>query len=120
MKSVLEPLFNRRTFLAFCLLMCLVASASWFLRKTDRAPESVEIDPSSRLAVVPSAYQHGYVSGFDAFLKQTGQYAPRPAVASYTSSKEYSMDDKEVERGYVDGYHKAAELQNCPRSHHEY
>lgn len=127
MSRILNPLFNRRVFLAFSLLICAVAFASWFAGRTERsalqAPESVEVDPHARWAssIRPATpYQQGYMNGFDAFLKQTDQYIPRPLVASYTSSEKYEMDNEEVERGYVDGYHRASELQNCPRSGYEH
>lgn len=127
MKCLLDPLFNKRKFLAFFLLACATVFVNWYFRKSERPavriPDSVEIDPSARWADAESLsrpYRYGYKSGFEAFLKQTGRDVPRQMVASYTSSETYEMDDEEVERGYVDGYHKATELQNCPRSGYEY
>jgi hypothetical protein len=125
---VLNLLFNKRIFLAFLLLMCLAVFGNWTFRRDVRPaakiPEAVEYDPKTLLADIGTdksrPYQHGYRVGFDAFLKQTGRYMPRPAVASYTSSENFDMEDSEVERGYVDGYHKATELQNCPRSGYEH
>jgi len=120
-KCVLDPLFDRKIFSAICLAgslslaMYLIFGRAGF--PPDRAPESaVAVPDTSEFARVETPYEQGFRIGYSAFLKQTGQYIPRPgAVATYTSS--YDMDDEEVSKGYVDGYHKATEMENCPRSY---
>lgn len=80
-------------------------------QKATKAPDSVE-EPSP---VVPlTAYEHGRMTGHHAFLNQTGQYIPMPKIASYSSKIE--DDEEEFSKGYVDGYHRAAEMMHCPRN----
>lgn len=119
-RSILDPLFNKRVFAAVCLCMCVAAAFLLWPERTTR--ESQEEAPAPMVARDPqTAYQRGFNEGFDAFLKQTNQYTPRPLVVTYTRSEENEAgDDEEVNKGYVDGYHKATELQNCPRSNYEY
>lgn len=123
MKCAMDPLFNKRIFLAFLLLICATAFASWFLKKSgppSLPPDSAEKDLKTQIAADETSYELGFRTGFDAFLKQVGRYEQRPAVASYTSSQNINMDDAEVSRGYVDGYHKATELQSCPGGKNAY
>lgn len=66
-------------------------------------------------AQVESAYEAGYESGYRAFMMQMGKkVAP---VARYAVLKDsFSPEDgEEMDRGYVDGYHRAADSFVCPR-----
>lgn len=115
---VLDPLFNKRIFAAFC-LACSLSLAMYLIYgrlgfPPDSAPESAEVVPyAGDFARAETAYEQGFRTGYSAFLKQTDQYIPQPGVsASYASS--YSSDDEDVSRGYVDGYHKATEMEHCP------
>lgn len=116
MERILSPLFDRRVFLVACL--CVSAAGVWLLRRGARPPERP--GPSALVREPRTAYQRGFDDGFDAFLMQTNQYTPRPFVAKYSTSEEGDSDEEEVERGYVDGYHKATELQHCPRCNYGY
>jgi hypothetical protein len=122
-RSLLDPLFDRKIFAATCLAGTL-SLAMYLIFGTlglppDRAPQSAEVVPNlSDFARAETPYEQGFRTGYSAFLKQTGRYIPRPGVsASYTSS--YSSDDEDVSRGYADGYHKATEMEHCPRSYFE-
>lgn len=123
MRSFLDPLFNRKIFTAVCLALS-VSITMYLVFSTlglppDWAPESAEVVPdASSFARLETPYEQGFRNGYDAFLAQTGQYIPRPSVsASYAAS--YSSDDEEVSRGYVDGYHRATQMEHCPRSYYE-
>jgi hypothetical protein len=116
--SLLDPLFDRKIFVAMCLAGTL-SLVMYLIFGTlglppESAPESAEVVPNlSDFARAETPYEQGFRTGYSAFLKQTGQYIPRPGVsASYASS--YSSDDEDVSRGYVDGYHKATEMEHCP------
>lgn len=67
------------------------------------------------------AYQKGYEKGYYSFLIQNGQEPEK--ISAYTVSVEGLYKEQEsqnyhdaVEKGYVDGYHKACDSVNCPRS----
>ena len=104
-----------RRLILSAMIVAISAMVATFMafRAQDDKPVAAVKEP-----VVPETpYDHGFQKGYDAFLKQTGRYVPRPGrVASYTSS--YSDDDEEVVKGYVDGYHRATELDQCPRDAH--
>jgi hypothetical protein len=122
-KCVLDLLFNMRIFAAMCLagilslVMYLIFGTIGF--PPDYAPESVVVDPrTSELAAeyeLETPYEHGFRVGYNAFLKQTGRYIPQAVMFSSKRTASYSMDDEQVSKGYVDGYHKATELGLCPR-----
>jgi hypothetical protein len=125
-KCVLDPLFDRKIFSAICLAgslslaMYLIFGRAGF--PPDRAPESAETEPdTSELAdkedsqyELETPYEHGFRVGYNALLKQTGQYIPQAGDSSKRTAS-YSMDDEEVSRGYVDGYHRASDFGMCPR-----
>lgn len=120
--SPLDPLFNRKIFAVVCLILTVsfttyIAFSSRGL-PPDRAPESVEVSPNKSPLRPETAYEQGFRNGYSSFLAQTGKYIPQPNVtASYASS--YSSDDEDVQKGYVDGYHRATEVESCPRGCYE-
>lgn len=83
-------------------------------KKTERSPEVTE--GSNVIVVSNTAYEEGCMAGHQAFLKQVGQYIPMPKSAKY--SKDMGVDEQEeFNKGYVDGYHRAAESLHCPAGH---
>lgn len=59
-------------------------------------------------------YETGYRTGYRAFQLQMGQEAPR--LVKYTSSSETVESlGEDASKGYVDGYHRAADSYVCPR-----
>lgn len=125
-RCFLNPLFDKKFFLLACLILsctALIYFSRVRIHSEGPLPAGVD-DPSIRRieGIANSGpmtpYRHGYISGFNAFLAQTDQ--PMIQVASYTSQQDQPMDEKEVERGYVDGYHRATEVQSCPRFIHQY
>ena len=82
-------------------------------RKNDDIPAVAE--DSSVVVVNNTAYEEGRMAGHYAFLKQTGQYMPMQKSAKY--SKDMGDDEEEFNKGYVDGYHRAAESFHCPAGH---
>lgn len=67
-----------------------------------------------------NAYQVGYEKGYYSFLIQNGQDAEK--MTAYTVSVESAFDQENtkdykdaMEKGYVDGYHKACDSIHCPR-----
>jgi hypothetical protein len=68
----------------------------------------------------PTPYDIGFRVGYEAFLKQVGMYTPDMAPKSaYTvltgmNINEFSEEDSYwIDRGYVDGYHRATESVHC-------
>lgn len=63
-------------------------------------------------------YKQGFRFGYDAFMKQTGQYIPQTSVSYTLSDPEPVFDPSspEFQKGYTDGYHRATELEKCPRN----
>lgn len=102
---------NKMTVLALALVGGVVLSFL-VMRKKQDAPKGVE---SPRPIVVHTAYEQGFATGYQAFLNQIGRPDPSPIkIAKYSSN--VPEDEDEKMRGYVDGYHKATESFNCPRS----
>jgi len=125
-KCVLDPMFDRRIFSAVCLAGSLSLAMYLICGKIgfppDRAPESaVSVPDTGGLAAdadaryeLETSYEHGFRVGYDAFLKQTGRYIPQTSGSTKRTAS-YTMSDEDVSRGYVDGYHRAADLGTCPR-----
>lgn len=92
---------------AFVLGLLAAYFVFWARISSDEVPEPV-------LGIMrsdPSPYELGYETGRRAFLVQMGEEVE--PVVRYTSS--VVLDREESDRGYVDGYHRAAETYNCPR-----
>jgi len=64
----------------------------------------------------PNSYTIGYDKGYRSFLEQNGRVDLSP-VKKYTVYVEQELEKDEVDRGYVDGYHRAADTIYCPRGH---
>jgi hypothetical protein len=64
------------------------------------------------LEVADSAYSYGFRRGEACFLVQMGEDVKIPSSSRYMVEGHWSEDD--VGRGYVDGYHRAAEMFSCP------
>lgn len=93
----------------FCLLALFVL-AEFFPRDAEVRPEAVVVVESP--SVTP--YRAGYERGYASFLRQMGEDVPLPAAVKYTSLDGHDSSEEES-RGYVDGYHRAADLMYCPR-----
>lgn len=66
------------------------------------------------------AYKNGYKNGQNAMLKQMGKIVEEEADTQFTVIKEMTKQESEeykkiIQKGYVDGYHKALEESTCPR-----
>jgi hypothetical protein len=111
-------MFKRFIFLAilvFLVTLIFVARN----RKITEAPKKLQSQAESTETIPPvvnTAYENGRVAGHYAFLKQVGQYIPMPKAAKY--SVNMGDDEEEFNKGYVDGYHRAAESLHCPREDH--
>jgi hypothetical protein len=102
---------------ALVLFVCLVA----VFMNTGKAPPAVPVvqesvkEPVERM----TPYQYGYLKGKRNLMIQMGigDVAPLPSVAEYATSESSSEESQEEEelKGYVDGYHRAAELMFDPR-----
>lgn len=99
-----------RIFLSVLGLVCLVFLASFFLAR--RGPEVDVVVESSSVPVSP--YRVGYERGRASFLRQMGEDVPLPPAVKYANLDGHEVSEEEG-RGYVDGYHRAAELMYCPR-----
>lgn len=124
--SIIDPLFNRTIFALF--VLSLFAGFGLILMKRSAAPsrehplQTISSEDGSELLdaghQVARQYDEGFRIGYDAFMMQTGQYQPRPAVSYSTSaghSKPGDPESPEFQKGYADGYHRATELESCPR-----
>lgn len=98
------------------LLLAVCAGAlsiSYLMNRPEKNAKLENIEYPSPI-VIRTAYEEGYWKGYGAFLSQSGFKLPPIKFAKYTFSD--SEEEKgEVERGYVDGYHKATECVLCPR-----
>jgi len=121
----LDLKFDRVAFVTLSLLYIAGMVAYSLLSQESRPlpPNGLPPDPPEAvIAAEDAAYEHGFRKGYDAFLKQTGQddkVTQSAGVAYAYTSSAFEEDDDDVQRGYVDGYHKATEAQHCPRSYYE-
>ena len=74
------------------------------------SPEVVVLEES-----FTTPYRHGYDRGYASFLRQMGEEAPMPVAARYATGLDEHEVSEEEGRGYVDGYHRAADGFVCPR-----
>ena len=79
--------------------------------------DSAGDDLGDSLNLGGSDYDFGYKMGYNSLLVQMGQKTKFKDVR-YTSDGEPDRDSEESAKGYVDGYHRAADevsrLLNCP------
>lgn len=121
-------MFDRVTFVVLVVFMSTatgVLLVRGVILPSDSAPGTADSPPSSDEAAAPehvpshpAPYASGFATGYDAFMKQTGQYVPRPSFSYSSSPGDPGADasDPDFQRGYVDGYHRATEFERCPRS----
>ena len=120
---------------AVAFFLCVFGSALFFFLGLGFAPRWVEEREPPKLPereiplgsesafsqvaeLEPSAYGAGYQVGYRAYMVQTGQEVPPEVAVRYTSMVEGDSSggsEDEMLRGYVDGYHKATEMSQCPR-----
>lgn len=127
----------KNTLKGFLFIFSFFFFVSWFLSLTNRIEpqlvKSVETNPepeSLRPTIEEVAYDEGYRDGrvaaysqmqlrdYEKFSKIVFADLDR-AFTSYTAMEDVSVEDRERvskirEQAYVDGYHKALELLNCP------
>lgn len=61
------------------------------------------------------SYKIGYNQGYNAFMSQIGKSEKK--LKTYTvSTGESVIIQEDLDQGYVDGYHKAADSITCPRN----
>lgn len=116
------PPVNKRLILATVLLAAflLFLLCFGFLRNRSEKTGPAATTQTSDISV-ESPYGFGFRRGHDAFCEQFGirvppETSPRPTkVFSYMSDHASASDDGEMEKGYVDGYHRAAAMYSCPR-----
>jgi thermostable 8-oxoguanine DNA glycosylase len=84
----------------------------------DKAAENLVLSEQTEEEAKEELYELGYKKGFHSFKAQYDLESPS-VVYKYTSQiEEHKETDKYrelIDRGYVDGYHKAAESGVCPR-----
>lgn len=111
---------SKITKLIFCFLMFFA-----FCAVVSKEISSQKLKEKEKLRLIlQNAYQASYDNGYRSFLRQFMDNEPG-ATYQYTSQvQEKSVDEKTketkeyreaIEKGYVDGYHKASEMNNCPR-----
>lgn len=111
-RMLLRSIFKREflwdlTLATFALSMTILSFKILFL-PFDSASKTASVVPET---AARSSYEEGFRKGYFAFLAQEGLYFPPPeASKSYTSS----VVDEDVSKGYVEGYHRAAEMEHCP------
>lgn len=62
---------------------------------------------SERELVVKNSYEEGIATGYRAVLNQMGE--PTPKIVRY-ASEHYEENKEDFNKGYVEGYHKAADM----------
>jgi hypothetical protein len=112
----------------FAILFCLIFLVSEFFQRST----TPIVNPRSEISASPEdvkkhaverAYKVSFDKGYSAFLRQIGfesktsyQYTSNvqevPVEEEILSSQEYQ---DALDKGYVDGYHKATEVTHCPR-----
>ena len=102
-----------KIFLVLAGLLCLVF-ACFLLGPADSVVESPSLPEP--VVVSESPYAHGYERGRASFLLQMGEDVPMPPAVRYVTGLEPHEVSEEEMRGYVDGYHRAADGMHCPGS----
>lgn len=99
-----------RIFLLVVGLACLVFVLS-FMGKPE-VPSSPVVDATVEAPVVveTTPYAHGYLRGYASFRRQMGEDYPLPPVARYSADLDGHEISEDEMRGYVDGYHRAADM----------
>jgi hypothetical protein len=118
--------------LTFLVLCCSVVCFFWFknsnvplaniesIDKTKNMESSVEAEEQQSIEEI--AYKIGYNQGERAFMLQTMDPKAEPIDfkdEQYTVALEMSPEQKKsyqdnIDRGYVDGYHRGCEKFSCP------
>ena len=99
------------TFSFLFVVFCLVGSRESVVVEEVAVSESSE-DSIDSLEVEDDAYSYGFRRGRACFLVQMGEEVSVPDSARYVVDGHWS--EEEVGRGYVDGYHRAADTFSCP------
>jgi len=109
--------------LILILVAVIAATAFVISQKTPEKQKANSVALSTEKNIVeaeetPTSYTIGYDKGYKAFLEQNGRVDLSPNK-KYTVYVEQELEKDEVDRGYVDGYHRASETIYCPR-HNQY
>lgn len=102
------------TRLVLIVALILGILAAYFVFRVRTSSDDVP-EPVLGIMSEPSSYEVGYEVGKRAFLIQMGGEVDPVVRYTSTASASFSGEDGEMSRGYVDGYHRAAETYNCPR-----
>lgn len=115
---LLDPLFNKRFLALFVALFATLYCCLSFRTSPRMAPAVIREIPDDK-----DDYSAGYREGYAAFLNQIGGGPTDPSVPERAekrySSSEHGYEGDQKIKGYVDGYHRASEIQNCPRGFYE-
>jgi hypothetical protein len=118
MKSETQNKLTVLIILSISAAMVVVPSFCYFTTRQqiiDSIEDQVEIEDSFNPG--DSDYDLGYKIGYNSLLIQMGQNIKFKDVR-YTSYSDPDRDSEESEKGYVDGYHRAADevsrLLDCP------
>lgn len=116
----------------FAVLFVLIFVFSELRSRKTTFSKSVKMEISAspeetKKQAVERAYKASFDKGYKAFLSQNG-FESR-AIYQYTSNvqevpvREEVIQSEEykdaVDRGYVDGYHRATEISHCPRPYYD-
>lgn len=99
--------------LGFISVLALTMNAEKRTPKTDSVVAKTAREEEGYSIVIKTSYDEGYYNGYHAFLEQFEIEVPKTKTIKYLS---YAKDKEDMQRGYVDGYHKAAESIHCPVS----
>lgn len=84
----------------------------------DKTVENLVLSEQTEEETKEELYDLGYKKGFHAFMAQTGREGPEVAYKYTTQIEEHEETERYtdvIDKGYVDGYHKASESGICPR-----
>lgn len=100
------------------LIICVVVGR---FKKPQNLPKINAISEFSvESASEESDYQTGFKEGYNAFKDQMGlsSIPSLPKNIKYLRNEEEEVDQEQRIKGYVDGYHRAADSMHCPGYSH--
>jgi flagellar biosynthesis/type III secretory pathway protein FliH len=120
---------TRRIFVSIAVAILCVCFAAYMLIPSKKAEkdeivfvpqtsENLVLSEQTEEETKEELYDLGYKKGFHAFMAQTGKEGPEVAYKYTAQIEEHEETERYadvIDKGYVDGYHKASESGFCPR-----
>jgi hypothetical protein len=109
-----------RKFLLLAAMSVVSFFSAYMIVMNSGKEKAVEFNDSAVYLPAPvNSYDEGYQRGYSAFVHQFGLTDRFPVRSAKYTDDGHSEDKEEITRGYVDGYHRAADeasfYLHCPR-----